>query len=207
MVHNLPQNYVQCYVTSMRRRCLAVVNSGGTYPLLTLYGHWSRCRIWYRNIVIFTLFCDINDQVWSLLKYWKNVNFDFTIFEIVFEFLIFNFIWNKINAILFHISFIFAENLKMIWPVLMKIWAHSYVHTYKCCSVYLDYQYTKIQPYTSRVKKCVFARYSTLVRRLEHAVQTILFNAFCRSEWYLWPYILMLLSHIDLRTKGIPGIA
>ena len=31
---------------------------------------------------------------------------------------------------------------------------------------YLDYQYTKFQPYTSRVKKmCVFARYATLVTR------------------------------------------
>ena len=27
--NNLPQNYVQRYVTSMRRRCLAVVNSAG----------------------------------------------------------------------------------------------------------------------------------------------------------------------------------
>ena len=32
-----------------------------------------------KNIVIFTLFCDIFDQVWSLLKNWKNVIFDFTI--------------------------------------------------------------------------------------------------------------------------------
>ena len=33
---------------------------------------------------------------------------------------------------------------------------------------YLDYQYTKIQPYTFRVQKmCVFARYATLVPRLE----------------------------------------
>ena len=29
--NNLPQNYVQRYVTSMRRRCLAVVNSAGGY--------------------------------------------------------------------------------------------------------------------------------------------------------------------------------
>ena len=33
---------------------------------------------------------------------------------------------------------------------------------------YLDYQYTKFQPYTFRVQKmCVFARYATLVPRLE----------------------------------------
>ena len=32
---------------------------------------------------------------------------------------------------------------------------------------YLDYQYTKLQPYTFRVQKmCVFARYATLVPRL-----------------------------------------
>ena len=32
---------------------------------------------------------------------------------------------------------------------------------------YLDYQYTKFQPYTFRVQKmCVFARYATLVPRL-----------------------------------------
>ena len=29
--NNLPQNYVQRYMTSMRRRCLAVVNSAGVY--------------------------------------------------------------------------------------------------------------------------------------------------------------------------------
>ena len=32
---------------------------------------------------------------------------------------------------------------------------------------YLDYHYTKFQPYTFRVQKmCVFARYATLVPRL-----------------------------------------
>ena len=37
---------------------------------------------------------------------------------------------------------------------------------------YLDYQYTKFQPYTFRVQKmCVFARYATLVPRL-----TVLFT-------------------------------
>ena len=41
--NNLPQNYVQHYVTSMRRCCLAVVN--GTYKLLSLHGHGCRCRI------------------------------------------------------------------------------------------------------------------------------------------------------------------
>ena len=29
--------------------------------------------------MIFTLCCDIFDQAWSFLKYWQNVNFDFTI--------------------------------------------------------------------------------------------------------------------------------
>ena len=28
-LNNLPQNYVKCYVTSMRSRCLAIVNSAG----------------------------------------------------------------------------------------------------------------------------------------------------------------------------------
>ena len=38
--NNLPQSYVQRYVTSIRRRCLAVVNSAGvTYPLLSLHRH------------------------------------------------------------------------------------------------------------------------------------------------------------------------
>ena len=39
---------------------------------------------------------------------------------------------------------------------------------------YLDYQYTKFQPYTFRVQKmCVFARYKTLVPRL---------NAVCKFK-------------------------
>ena len=42
-----------------------------------------------KNIVIFTWFCDIFDQAWSLLKYWKNVNFDFTI-NLNFAFAFFN---------------------------------------------------------------------------------------------------------------------
>ena len=69
----LPQNYVQRFVTSMRCRCLAVVNSAGTYSLLSLHGYGRRCRIWLKNIMIFTctLFCDMYDQVWSLLKHWK----------------------------------------------------------------------------------------------------------------------------------------
>ena len=43
-------------------------------------------------MVIFTLFCDIFDIVWSLLKYWKNVNFDFTI-NLNFAFAFFNFLF------------------------------------------------------------------------------------------------------------------
>ena len=55
------------------------------------------------RILQYLLFCDIFDQVWSLLKYWKNVNFDFTInFNFAFAFLTFYFIRNKINAILLH---------------------------------------------------------------------------------------------------------
>ena len=52
---------------------------------------------------------------------------------------------------------------------------------------HLDYQYTKFQPYTSRVQKmCVFARYATLVPRL----QTIsIIGRKCR-EHILW--------HVDL---------
>ena len=70
--NNLPQTYVKRYETSMRCSCLAVVNSAGrTYPLLSLHGHGRRCRILLKNIVIFTLCCDIFDQAWSLLKYWK----------------------------------------------------------------------------------------------------------------------------------------
>ena len=53
--------------------------------------------------MIFTLFCDIFDQAGSLLKYWINVNFDFTInLNFVFHFLTLNFIQNKINAMLLH---------------------------------------------------------------------------------------------------------
>ena len=40
---------------------------------------------------------------------------------------------------------------------------------------YLDYQYTKFQPYTFRVQKlCVFARYVTLVPRLQVKVPAVL---------------------------------
>ena len=64
--------------------------------------------------MIFSLFCDIFDQVWSLLKYWKNVNFDFTInLNFALAFLTFYFIKKKCNFIT-HMSFIFVENLKMI---------------------------------------------------------------------------------------------
>ena len=44
---------------------------GGTYLLLSLHGHGRPCRSWLKNIVIFTLFCDILDQVWSLRSIWK----------------------------------------------------------------------------------------------------------------------------------------
>ena len=52
------------------------------------------------RILIFTLFYDIFDQVWSLLKYWKNVNFYSTInLNFAFAFLTFHFIRYKIYAI------------------------------------------------------------------------------------------------------------
>ena len=43
--------------------------------------------LWYLGF-----FCDIFDQVWSLLKYWKNVNFDFII-NLNFAFAFFNFLF------------------------------------------------------------------------------------------------------------------
>ena len=88
----------------------------GTYLLLSLDGHGRQYSIYLKNVVIFTLFCDIFDQVWSLLKYWKNVNFNFTI-NLNFAFPYFNLLFysksNKCNYIT-HMSFIFVEKLKMI---------------------------------------------------------------------------------------------
>ena len=43
---------------------------------------------------------------------------------------------------------------------------------------YLDYQYTKFQPYTVRVQKtCVFARYTALVPRLIGMVMNTLVSS------------------------------
>ena len=53
---------------------------------------WTPLQDLNQNIVIFTLFCDIFDQVWSLLKYWKNVNFDFII-NLIFALAFFNFLF------------------------------------------------------------------------------------------------------------------
>ena len=39
--NNLPQNYVQRYVTSMRRHCLAVVNSAGDIPATKFTWTWT----------------------------------------------------------------------------------------------------------------------------------------------------------------------
>ena len=66
--------------------------------------------------MILILVCDIFDQVCTLLKYWENVNFDFTInLNFAFTFLNFYFIQNKINAILLHTChFLFVKNFKMI---------------------------------------------------------------------------------------------
>ena len=55
---------------------------GVTYPLLSLHRHGRCCRIWLKNIVIFTLFCDKFDRVWSLLvlekcELWFNHKFEF----------------------------------------------------------------------------------------------------------------------------------
>ena len=58
---------------------------------------------------------------------------------------------------------------------------------------YLDYQYTKTQPYTSRVQtNCDFARYATLVPRLSISV-----GNFMRTKH---PFVL---NHI--RNKGEVG--
>ena len=38
--NNLPQSYVQCYVKSMRRHCLAVVNSAGDIPASKFTWTW-----------------------------------------------------------------------------------------------------------------------------------------------------------------------
>ena len=46
-----------------------------------------------KNIVIFTLFCDIFDQDWSC-KVLENVNLDFTI-NLNFAFAFFNFAFNS----------------------------------------------------------------------------------------------------------------
>ena len=57
---------------------------------------------------------------------------------------------------------------------------------------YSDYQYTKFQPYTSRVQKmCVFARYATLVPRLLlfccYLIQYIVCEGFVRENWLSVP--------------------
>ena len=39
--NNLPQNYVQHYVTSMRHPCLAVVNSAGNIPATKFTWTWT----------------------------------------------------------------------------------------------------------------------------------------------------------------------
>ena len=48
----------------------------------------------------------------------------------------------------------------------MQFWSHCYIQWFHI-KHYLDYQYSKFQPYTFRVQKmCVFERYATLVPRL-----------------------------------------
>ena len=42
--NNLPQNYVERYETSMRRRCLAVVNSAGDIPATKFTWTWTPLR-------------------------------------------------------------------------------------------------------------------------------------------------------------------
>ena len=75
----------------------------GDIPATKLIWTWTPLQDVTSNIVIFTLFCDIFDQILFLLKYWKNVNFDFTI-NLIFAFAFFNFLFilNKINALLLH---------------------------------------------------------------------------------------------------------
>ena len=69
--NNLPQNYVHHYVTSMRPTlsCRSELNSVWNIPATKFTWTWTPLQDLIKNIVIFTLFCDIFDQVWSLLKY------------------------------------------------------------------------------------------------------------------------------------------
>ena len=62
----------------------------GDIPATKFTSTWTPLQDLTKSIVIFTLFCDIFDQVWSLLKFWKNVNFDFTI-NLNFAFAFFKF--------------------------------------------------------------------------------------------------------------------
>ena len=43
--NNFPQNYVKCYVTSMRRRCLAVVTSVGDIPATKFTWTWMPLQV------------------------------------------------------------------------------------------------------------------------------------------------------------------
>ena len=61
--NNHPQNYVQLYVTSMRRIVMPKWTVRGTYLLLSLHGHKRHCKIWLKYIVIFTLLDDIHDMI------------------------------------------------------------------------------------------------------------------------------------------------
>ena len=66
---------------------------------------------------------------------------------------------------------------------------------------YLDYQYTKFQPYTFRVQKmCVFARYAILVPRLIEKRHNIVFADF--SEVCSGIVILGLVLSLVFAQKG-----
>ena len=78
---------------------------------------------------------------------------------------------------------------------------------------YLDYQYTKFQPYTFRVQKmCVFARYATLVPRLflgksrpESALSVCELGTFyhieCQKQVVVRMYVEILHERVDFLTN------
>ena len=83
--NNHPQNYVQLYVTSMRRLVMPKWTVRGTYLLLSLHGHKRHCKIWLKYIVIFTLFVTFSTKFGLFLSIGKKcdlrfyINFEFCV--------------------------------------------------------------------------------------------------------------------------------
>ena len=83
--NNHPQNYVQLYVTSMRRIVMPKWTVRGTYLLLSLHGHKRHCKIWLKYIVIFTLFVIFSIKFGLFLSIGKKcdlrfyINFEFCV--------------------------------------------------------------------------------------------------------------------------------